>query len=78
MTIAIVAVMYFSGNQAMARLLLYEQGYIKENISRSRFCRRLKRVQHQFVMLFRLLGDGAKEHNEDNIYIIDSLTGRRV
>jgi len=73
MTIAIVAAMYFSGNQAMARLLLYEQGYIKENISRSRFCRRLKRVQHQFVMLFRLLGDRAKEHNEDNIYIIDSL-----
>ena len=73
MTIAIVAAMYFSGNQAMARLLLYEQGYIKESISRSRLCRRLKRVQHQFVMLFRLLGDSAKERNEDNIYIIDSL-----
>ena len=29
MTIAIVATMYFSGNQAMERLLLYEQGYIK-------------------------------------------------
>ncbi len=73
MTIAIVAAMYFSGNQAMTRLLLYEQGYIKESISRSRLCRRLKRVQHQFVTLFRLLGDSAKERNEDNLYIIDSL-----
>ena len=73
MTIAIVAAMYFSGNQAMARLLLYEQGYIKESISRSRLCRRLKRVQHQFVTLFRLSGDSAKERNEDNLYIIDSL-----
>ena len=73
MTIAIVAAMYFSGNQAMTRLLLYEQGYIKESISRSRLCHRLKRVQHQFVTLFRLLGDSAKERNEDNIYIIDSL-----
>jgi hypothetical protein len=41
--------------------------------SRSRLFRRLKRVQHQFVMLFRLLGDSAKERNEDNIYIINSL-----
>lgn len=73
MTIAIVAAMYFGGNQAMSRLLLYEQGYLKRTISRSRLCRRLKRVQHQFVTLFRLLGDRAKVRNEDNIYIIDSL-----
>lgn len=73
MTIAIVAAMYFGGNQAMSRLLLYEQGYLKRTISRSRLCRRLKRVQHQFVTLFRLLGDSAKVRNEENLYIIDSL-----
>ena len=73
MTIAIVAAMYFTGNQAMARLLLQEQGIFKQIISRSRLCRRLKRVQHQFVTLLRLLGDSAKERNEDNICIIDSL-----
>ncbi len=65
MTIAIVAAMYFSGNQAMARLLLYEQGYIKESISRSRLCRRrlcrrLKRVQHPFVTLFRCWATAPK------------------
>jgi hypothetical protein len=60
MTIAIVAAMYFGGNQALARLLLYEQGYLKRTISRSRLCRRLKRVQHQFVTLFRLLGTTSR------------------
>ncbi|MBK8799160.1 MAG: hypothetical protein IPM07_23915 [Anaerolineales bacterium] len=73
MTIAMVAAMYFGGNQAMACVLLYEQGYLKRTISRSRLCRRLKRVKHQFMTLFRLVGDVAKERNDDNIYIIDSL-----
>ena len=41
MTIAIVAAMYFGGNQCLAWLLLSEQGYIKRTIGRSRFCRRL-------------------------------------
>lgn len=73
MTIAMVAAMYFGGNQAMACVLLYEQGYLKSTISRSRLCRRLKRVKHQFMTLFRLVGDVAKERNDGNIYIIDSL-----
>ena len=73
MTIAIVAAMYFHGNQAMARLFLSEQGYVKHTISRSRLCRRLAKVRHQFLTLFNLLGEVAKEQNADNIYIIDSL-----
>lgn len=73
MTIAIVAAMYYHGNHAMARLFLSEQGYIRHPLSRSRLCRRLARVQTQFVTLFRLLGEVAKEQNDDNIYIIDSL-----
>jgi len=45
MTIAIVAAMYFQGNQAMARVFLSEQGYVKHTISRSRLCRRLAKVR---------------------------------
>jgi hypothetical protein len=73
MTIAIVAAMYFGGNQALARLMLSEQGYIKQAISRSRLSRRLARTKHQFLTLFNLLGDMAKAQNGENIYIIDSL-----
>ena len=73
MTIAIVAAMYFHGNQAMAGCFLSEQGYIKHTISRSRLCRRLAQVKHQFLTLFNLLGEIAKEQNAENIYIIDSL-----
>jgi hypothetical protein len=73
MTIAIVAAMYFHGNQAMAHLFLSEQGYIKHTISRSRFCRRLAKVRHQFLTLFNLLGEMTKAQNADNIYILDSL-----
>ena len=73
MTIAIVAAMYFGGNQCLAWLLLSEQGYIKRTIGRSRFCRRLDRVKHQFLTLFNVLGDIAKAQNGENIYIIDSL-----
>lgn len=38
-----------------------------------RLCRRLARVEHQFLTLFNLLGKVAKEQNADNIYIADSL-----
>lgn len=73
MTIALVAAMYFGGNQAVAHRFLKEQGYLKHALGRSRLCRRLGRVKPQFLTLFNLLGDIAKEQNDDNIYIIDSL-----
>ena len=73
MTIAIVAAMYFHGNQAMACLFRSEQGYIKHTMSRSRLCRRLARVKHQFLTLFHLLGEEVKVQNDDNIYLIDSM-----
>lgn len=40
MTIAIVAALYYGGNQAMSRTMLAEQGYIKHKLSRSRLSRR--------------------------------------
>lgn len=73
MTIAIVAAMYFGGNQALARTFLTEQRYLKRTISRSRLCRRLARVKQQFLTLFNLLGAIGKERNDENIYVVDSL-----
>jgi len=73
MTIALVAALYFGGNQALSRTMLAEGGYIKHKISRSRLSRRLGRVRHQFMTLFRLLGEVSKEGNPENIYLLDSL-----
>ena len=74
MTIAMVAALYIHGNHAMTCLGHSEQGYLKHLIiRRSRLCRRLARVEHQFLTLFNLLGEVAKKQNADNIYIVDSL-----
>lgn len=73
MTIAIVAARYFGGNQALSREFLVEQGYIGHAISRSRLCRRLARVRHQFMTLFHLLGEVSQACNPENIYVLDSL-----
>jgi hypothetical protein len=73
MTTAIVAALYFGGNQERARTLLQEQNYILRMLSKSQFSRRLQRIDYLFVMLFRILGESFKELNEESVYIIDSL-----
>lgn len=73
MTTAIVAALYFGGNQERARTLLQEQNYIPRMLSKSQFSRRLQRIDYLFVMLFRILGESFKELNEESVYIIDSL-----
>jgi hypothetical protein len=72
MTTAIVAALYFGGNYEHARQLLQEQGYMRNMLSKSQFSRRLHRLDHLFVSLFRLLGEHFKQLNEESIYIIDS------
>jgi hypothetical protein len=73
MTIALTAALYFGGNQAKANRFLYEQGYIKYLLSRSRFNRRLHRLSDLFWNVFHTLGAIWKTLNEHSIYIMDSF-----
>lgn len=72
MTTAITAVLYFGGNFEIARKHLKETGYIRNMLSKSRFNRRLHRIQELFMTLFLLLGETWKELNSQSVYVIDS------
>ena len=73
MTTAIVAALYFKGNFESARYLLSSPLYIPQMLSRSRFNRRLHRIQDLFVVLFRTLAAVWKNLNSESIYVIDSF-----
>jgi len=53
--------------------MLKQYGYIPNMLSKSRFSRRLHRLQGLFVLLFNLLGQIWKTLNTDAVYVIDSL-----
>ena len=72
MTTAIVAALRFRGNYELARHFLQEEGYIPQMLSKSRFNRRLHRVQELFLTLFHMLGETWKDLNSQSIYVIDS------
>lgn len=72
MTTAIVAALYFRGNFEHARRYLKEQGYVPNMLGKSRFNRRLHRIQSLFLNLFQLLGNTWKELNTGSMYVIDS------
>ena len=72
MTTAIVAAMFFRGNFELARKHLQTEGYIPHMLGKSRFNRRLHRMQGLFLTLFRLLGETWKDLNAQSIYVIDS------
>ena len=72
-TTAIVAVIYFCGNFEKARKLLAEPQYIPDMLSRSRFNRRLHRVESKLLLLFDALGQAWKQLNTESIYSIDSF-----
>jgi hypothetical protein len=72
MTTALVAAIFFGGNYKLARELWQEQGYIPKMVSKGQFSRRLHRLDHLFVTLFRVLGESFKALNEESVYIIDS------
>lgn len=73
MTTALVAALFFRGNHESARVMLKQHGYIPQMLSKSRFSRRLHRIQEIFVILFDLLGQTWKTLNKDSLYIIDSI-----
>ena len=72
MTTAIVAALFFRCNFELARNYLKDEGYIPGMLSKSRFNRRLHRIQDQFLTLFKLLGETWKELNSQSVYVIDS------
>ena len=73
MTTAIVATMYFCGNYEKARKYLSEPQYIPKMLSRSRFNRRLYRVEQMLLLLFEALGQTWKQLNTESVYSIDSF-----
>lgn len=72
MTTAIIAMLYFKGNFCLASQYLYEQRYIPNMLSRSRFNRRLHRIADLFLTVFLRLGETWKKLNEKSVYVIDS------
>jgi hypothetical protein len=74
MTVALVAATYLVGNQERSRLFLQEHGYIPARLSKSRFNRRLHALPDTlWQALFALLAEIAKQTNEEQIYLVDSL-----
>ena len=72
MTTAIVAALRYGGNFEHARKSLKAEGYIPKMLGKSRFNRRLHRIQNLFLTLFRLLGETWKDLNSKSIYVLDS------
>jgi hypothetical protein len=72
MTTAIIAMLYFRGNFAMASRYLFEHRYTPKMLSASRFNRRLHRIADLFLTLFLCLGKTWKKLNEKSVYVIDS------
>ncbi len=80
MTIALVAVKLFDGNQERSRCFLQEHGYIPNMLSKGAFNRRLHEIPDTlWQALFGLLADVHKqmnqsqEYNESQEYAVDSL-----
>lgn len=73
MTIALVASCYFGGNYMLARWMSYEQGYIRTQVSKGYYSKRLHRVRDCFMVLFAWLAEGFKTTQVEQTYIMDSF-----
>jgi hypothetical protein len=73
MTTALVAVLYYGGNFAMAQRALDKPEYITPMLSKSRFSRRLHRIKHHYLAVFGLLAEMWKALNEKQIYSLDTF-----
>ena len=73
MTVAIVAVMYYGGNFALACRCLHAPQWMPDMLGKSRFSRRLHRIKGYFLTLFSLLSISWKEANQGQIYNVDTF-----
>jgi hypothetical protein len=72
-TTAITAMLSFGGNFERARRFLYSSGMMPRMLSRSRFSRRLSRLDDLVGLLFHRLGLVIKELNMESRYSLDSF-----
>ena len=72
-TTAIVAMIYFGGNFEHSRKLLCSSYYIPNMLSKSRFNRRLHRLEPVFNEIFYFLSSIWKDLNINSVYVIDSF-----
>jgi len=73
-TLAIVAVRFFSGNFENARRFLGEQGYILNMLSKSRLNRRLHMLGHELISdIHGAVGELFKAANPNQEYVVDSF-----
>ena len=73
MTTALIATLFCRGTLASARVMLKQDGYIPQMLSKRHFSRRRHRLKETFLLLFQLLGTVWKKLNAEAIYAIDSL-----
>ena len=67
MTIALVAMLFFSGNFERARRFLHSSGMMPRMLSRSRLSRRLSRLADLIDLIFHQLGLTIKELNIESV-----------
>lgn len=72
MTIAVVAALHYGGHYAQACRFLGSHGYLRP-LSRSRFSRRLHRIQRYFGTLIALLAQAGKALNAEQTYVVDTF-----
>lgn len=73
MTTALVAALFFGGNQEHARALLKSPRYVPHMLSKSRLNRRLHRIAPLFGVFFARLAEKWKQENREGAYIIDTF-----
>ncbi len=74
MTVSLVAVTLFHGNQERSRCFLQEHGYIQNMCSKSNLNRRLHDIPEAlWQAFFDLLAQVHKQTNKDQEYAVDSL-----
>lgn len=70
----IVAALYYHSNHALTRQFLYQHHYVKQNLSPSRFGRRLRSIPDSaWLMVFHLLSQLFVQMNRSGYYAVDSM-----
>ena len=72
LTTMFVSAKYFCGNIDKARIFIKDY-HCSDMLSKSRFCRRLHKLEELSWSLFNLVGDVVKQCNESGIYCIDTF-----
>jgi hypothetical protein len=72
-TTAFVSVLYFGGHWDNARCFMQLKGYVPRMLEKSRFCRRLHRLQDLLFSMFYHLGQHLKDMAGAADYVLDSF-----